>query len=93
MQSNVTPPPPETILFHEHPSVAVKVTPSTPTSTAASVELTVLSPCQSIADKVVPVAQTSTVPCTSEQLKPLADVWDDDDDALLLSARECEQSE
>ena len=85
MQSNVTPPPPEPILFREHPSVAVKVTPSTPTSTAASVELTVLSPCQSIAAKVVPVAQTSTVPCTSGQLKPLADVWDDDD-ALLLSA-------
>ena len=85
MQSNVTSPPPEPILFGEHPSVAVKVTPSTPTSTVTCVEPTLLSPSQSIPAKVVPVAQTSTVPSTSGQLVPSADVWDDDD-ALLLSA-------
>ena len=85
MQSNVTSPPPEPILFGEHPSVAVKVTPSTPTSTVTCVEPTLFGPSQSIPAKVVPVAQTSTVPSTSGQLVPSADVWDDDD-ALLLSA-------
>ena len=85
MQSNVTSPPPEPILFGECPSVAVKVTPSTPASTVTCVEPTLLSPSQSIPAKVVPVAQTSTVPSTSGQLVPSADVWDDDD-ALLLSA-------
>ena len=65
MQSNVTSPPLEPILFGECPSVAVKVTPSTPTSTVTCVEPTLLSPSQSIPAKVVPVAQTSTVPSTS----------------------------
>ena len=70
VQSNVTSPLPEAILFGEHQSMPMKVTPITPTSTVTSTEPIVFGPSQSMSVKVGTVTPTSTVASPSGQLVP-----------------------
>ena len=105
IQSNVTSPLPDPILFGECQSMPMKVTPITPSSTGPSQSMPVkmgpvtktstvaslsgqlvLSASQLVPVNMGPITPKLTLVSPSGQMVPSVLIWDDDDDAILLSA-------